>query len=291
MRRLPLLVLALFVSATACVSVDGKKQGTGPPTTPAAGAEGQFVSRCTFDHRASDDPIVKPSQLGASHSHDFFGNVSTNANSTYDSLRAAPATSCRPGDDKAAYWVPTLYLNDQPIAAGSAGFYYRSGRRDPKTVQPFPGGLKMVAGNAMSLTVQDPWITGWSCAGDNGGPETKESSDVPTCPAGSELHLRVTFPDCWNGADLDSADHKSHMAYSTRGVCPTDHSVAVPALTFSIRYPISGGSAVRLASGTAYTAHGDFFNAWDQSVLTGRVQSCINAAIICDTRGQSRPPA
>ena len=29
------------------------------------------------------------------------------------------------------------------------------------------------------------------------------------------LLLRVTFPDCWNGEDLDSEDHRSHMARST----------------------------------------------------------------------------
>ena len=35
---------------------------------------------------------------------------------------------------------------------------------------------------------------------------------------------RVTFPGCWNGRDLDSADHKRHLAYATSGRCPRSHA-------------------------------------------------------------------
>ena len=41
-----------------------------------------FVSSCTFTHRAPDDPIVFFGQPGASHDHSFVGNTSTNASST-----------------------------------------------------------------------------------------------------------------------------------------------------------------------------------------------------------------
>ena len=52
----------------------------GPPTE----MKPRFVTRCTFSHRLADDPIVRPGQPGASHSHDFFGNRTTNANSTLE---------------------------------------------------------------------------------------------------------------------------------------------------------------------------------------------------------------
>lgn len=41
------------------------------------------------------------------------------------------------------------------------------------------------------------------------------------CPNG--LRLELAFPSCWNGQDVDSDDHKSHMAYPDLvqdGNCP-----------------------------------------------------------------------
>jgi Domain of unknown function (DUF1996) len=49
----------------------------------------RFTVTCEFSHRSADDPIVFPGQIGAAHSHDFFANRSTSADSTYESLRAA----------------------------------------------------------------------------------------------------------------------------------------------------------------------------------------------------------
>ncbi len=42
-----------------------------------------------------------------------------------------------------------------------------------------------------------------------------------TCPDG--VRLELMFPSCWNGKDLDSHDHKSHVAYPSLivgGDCP-----------------------------------------------------------------------
>ena len=66
---------------------------TGVAPVPATGAvppgEFNFVVTCTFSHRLADDPIVFPGQPGMSHLHDFFGANTTNAFSTYDSLRSS----------------------------------------------------------------------------------------------------------------------------------------------------------------------------------------------------------
>src|SRR4051794_15498776 len=67
-----------------------------------------FIVHCAFSHRAMDDPIVHPGMPGAAHSHDFFGNTTTNAYSTLQSLRAGSTTCDIPGDT-AAYWMPTVY--------------------------------------------------------------------------------------------------------------------------------------------------------------------------------------
>lgn len=52
------------------------------------------------------------------------------------------------------------------------------------------------------------------------------------------------------------------MAYLVKGDrCPATHPVAVPGLDIEVHYATRGGSGVTLASGSAYSAHGDFINA------------------------------
>ena len=106
-------------------------------------------------------------------------------------------------------------------------------------------------------------MTFWNCGAQS---DVRPSSTVPSCPAGpmTALRLHVTFPSCWNGRSKDSADHQSHAAYPRRGQCPT-HPVAVPALSLILRYPaIAPGASVELSSVGQFSAHADFFNAWNQ---------------------------
>lgn len=92
----------------------------------------------------------------------------------------------------------------------------------------------------------------------------------------------MTFPDCWDGENVDSDDHKSHMAHSGPDGCPDDHPVAVPELEFVVEYPFWGDpSGLRLASGETFTAHADFFNAWDEEKLAGEIRLCIHADVVC----------
>jgi hypothetical protein len=91
------------------------------------------------------------------------------------------------------------------------------------------------------------------------------------------LILRVAFPDCWDGERLDSPSHKSHMAYSSSGLCPRSHAVAVPALSLFVLYPVSGGPTTGLASGGPFSGHADFVNAWNQAKLAGLLRQYLNA--------------
>ncbi len=236
-----------------------------------------FISACKFSHRAPDDPIVFPGHPGFSHDHTFVGNTTTDAFSTLESLQAG-STTCRRAGDKAAYWMPTLADNATPVDPIRATIYYR--RRTRAQVTPFPAGLKMIAGDSKALTPQSLRVTYWNC-GPNAG--VAPSSTVPTCPdAGRNgLRLHVNFPNCWDGQNLDSTDHKSHMAYSIDGRCPADHPVAVPAISLTYHYPIRGGSGVYLSSGGQFSGHADFFNAWDEATLSTLVEGCLNALVHC----------
>src|SRR5207249_261733 len=108
------------------------------------------------------------------------------------------------------------------------------------------------------------------------------SATPPSCPADTPLDLHVRFPECWDGANLDSANHKSHMAYGSRAGCPADHPVLLPKLALIVHYPFSGDPAgLSLASGGVYSGHADFFNAWDQSFLAQKVQDCLAEMVKC----------
>ncbi len=268
------LVVAALTSAALAVGMPGR--GTGRVTRPDLKGV-NFVERCAFSHRAPDDPIVHAGMPGMSHDHSFVGNVSTNAFSTLASLQAS-GTTCKKAADTAAYWMPTLYQGTTQVLPVGATVYYR--RSTLAAVRPFPSGLKIVAGDAMATTPQSLGITYWNCGVEGG---VKPTSTVPTCPAGRRtmLRLHVRFPSCWDGHSLDSADHKSHMAYPVANRCPASHPVAVPAIELIYRYPILGGSDVSLASGGQLSAHGDFFNAWQQPALRHFVNGCLNALVHC----------
>ncbi|MDQ3824054.1 MAG: DUF1996 domain-containing protein [Actinomycetota bacterium] len=275
------LVTSLAALATA-VAVAGAWAQSGPPkSAPAAGMAQlrgvNFVSNCRFSHRAPDDPIVAPGRAGASHDHSFVGSTSTNAFSTLQSLRRSATTCMRPGDT-AAYWMPTLLVGGAPVEPLGATVYYR--RRTLDAVRAFPPGFRMIAGSALAQTAQDRRVTFWNCGA---MADVPPSSTVPTCPAGraTSLRLHVTFPSCWTGSSLDSADHQSHVAYPTRGRCPASHPVAVPAISVIFRYPVSGGAGTTLSSGGQFSAHADFFNAWNQGALTRLVNGCLNALRHC----------
>ena len=109
---------------------------------------------------------------------------------------------------------------------------------------------------------------------------------MPQCPGGpsQSLHASIEFPSCWDGRQLDSPDHRSHMVYANAdsGACPADHPVSLPQITYEIDYPgITGGSQYTLSSHGAYSMHADFFAAWDPQVQNALVTGCLNAGLNC----------
>jgi Domain of unknown function (DUF1996) len=269
--RFAVCALVSLAAVALAVRVSSAAPGTAPPLRGV-----NFISVCGFSHRGPDDPIVLPRQPGYSHDHTFVGNESTNAFSTPAQLRSAGTTCRRPGD-KAAYWMPTLFVGGEAVTPTTAIAYYRRLARVP--IKPFPAGLQMVAGNQSATTPQKLVVTYWDC-GDlvNIAP----SSSVPDCADGA-LSLHVNFPDCWDGKNLLYA--KQHnTVYSVNGRCPRDHPVALPALSLVFRYPVkTPAGTVELASGGQFSGHADFINAWDQQVLATLVASCLNTYRHCGT--------
>jgi hypothetical protein len=263
--------------------------GLAVPASAQAASAGQFTVACSYHHMLMDDPIVFPGQAGMSHSHDFAGASSTNAGSTAASLLGGGTTCSRPMDHS-AYWVPTLLQNGKPVHAREFRAYYRGSGFDRKVVRPFPKGLQIIAGNS-KVTDAGPYqpvsIASWACTIPGGGAagDEVEVESVPSTCGGQPLRARIVFPQCWNGRDLDSADHKSHMAYAVHGKCPATHPVVLPQLTLSIRYWVPNTDGLALASGGTHSLHADFMLAWPQGAQEDLVKRCINAGANCGTDG------
>jgi Domain of unknown function (DUF1996) len=271
-----LAVAGVAAAATAAQAAGGGVSGTAS----------YFISSCAYSHHAPDDPIVFPREPGFSHDHTFVGNRSTNAFSTLASLRAGAGT-CQPRADTAAYWAPTLYSNGRPVLPLGATVYYR--RLTTAPVRAFPPGLRIVAGDSHAVAPQSLDVTYWDCGlvkttlyGSRDRLAPDASSNIPACPPKTTLQLHVNFPNCWNGRQLDSTDHKSHMAYSVAGRCPRTHPVALPAISLVYRYlPSAAQGTTMLSSGGQHSGHADFINSWRQPALDRLVGSCLDRYVGC----------
>ena len=254
--------------------------------------QGQAVwsVKCNRASSAPDDPIVFPAQPGRSHLHDFFGNVSVKADTTTASLLAAGSTCLKGMNevDRAAYWTPALMDSGQPVSGPPSEHRidaYYSVSDKPLPVRPMPIGLRMIAGDSTARSPQSTDIVHYNCLHyPQGGQVTGNSAAIPTCPAGSYLSAKIVFPGCWDGRNLDSADHKSHMAYPVRGACPVSHPVAVPTLAIRLRWKTAQStpsSRLSLSSGGQYSMHADFWNGWNPAVMQWLVDNCLNATRNC----------
>ncbi|MFF9489088.1 DUF1996 domain-containing protein [Streptomyces sp. NPDC014676] len=261
----------------------------------------EFQANCSVTHTAPDDPIVYPQQPGKSHDHTFMGNTTTDAHSTTASLAAGSTTCLAPGD-RSAYWMPTLYDGDEPVLpVGPQVIYYKAGVTDYTSVRPFPKGLRYVVGSptqsAQEFRDHKGFVEGWECG------DSFFNVDFPAdCPDRRDVQVNIRFqaPSCWDGRNLDTPDHQSHMAYpvvnpgTNNNICPASHPVALPMIEFKMAFPVNGDlSRVRLASGASYSFHYDFFNAWDEPTLRAMVGHCIVGGLQCDARGydQNHPEA
>ena len=248
---------------------EGVRRGPGGGGAGGNGGNGargaSFRVECATGQVAAVDPIVMPGHAGMSHFHQFFGNRALDENSTAASLRAIPATSCRNRSDSSGYWVPTLINNGTMVSPTGVEIIYRKSVSAP--VVAHPAGLMLIAGSSKATTAQATSIVSWSCTGSNSPGSTAPSA----CRNRQQLVATIRFPDCWDGKNLDSADHKSHVSYASNGVCAAG-TVALPQIEMRVIYPRQATvSTLSLASGSIFSMHADFFNGWDQRRFAGMV--------------------
>jgi hypothetical protein len=270
------------------------------PKAKAGASTGTFISACGTNaegHRNSDNFMVTPGKVnGAQHVHEYVGNLSTDAFSTNESLDAA-GTTCANGD-KSTYFWPTLRNtaaqgNDvnangggldgnfgQIIQAKSAQLQFRGNPAGPVTAMPKD--LAIITGDAKAVTNGDANAkAAWTCTGF----EDRTTTKYPLCPAGSDLVRILDFPSCWDGKNLDSADHRQQVVFpKANGKCGKGR-VAIPQLRETLTFPTPNGRNFALDSfpdqqHNPITDHGDFMNVMPDPLMAKAVD-CINTGKTC----------
>jgi hypothetical protein len=260
------------------------------------------------------DPIVDPG-VASSHGHVIHGGSNFGESTTYADLRESNCTSCQFGDDKSAYWTPSLHFVHEggktevvPQIGGMLAYYLLLG----DDIKPFPEGFEVLAGDSrlrnFSGPVPDPPTSAWTlddmsqeslaqkslgfnCMNYNRAPEgsryrhflpDKEFLDA-NCDNG--IRAEIFFPSCWNGKDVTSADHKSHVAYPNMidgGKCPEGFPVRLPSLFYETIWNTNAfkGKAGQFVFSngdpTGYGYHADFINGWNIDTLKAAVNDCTN---------------
>jgi hypothetical protein len=295
--RLPLAALAAALFAVLALS--------GAVNNPAAATDFQvlspsdsdfpqhvdWVTVCHVTKTAREDPIVFPGVTPTPHEHTFSGNTTVNASSTAQQLVDQP-TNCANSGDTASYWMPTLLVDGKPALPYMTRAYYRAGTRDTTKLHTIPFGLEMVAGDAMATKQQSAGVAGFQCRIEGEGQTVPKQALPPQCGSRALLEASVVFPNCWDGKNLDSADHKSHMAYTKNYVCDAAHPVQLPQLTLAERFTpgTTSGTLTLAAMNSPLTLHADFLNAWKPAALAELMKRCIYAHVFCEDVSDKRMP-
>jgi hypothetical protein len=197
----------------------------------------------------------------------------------------APAT----GDDKQlpAPSGPNLELPGNTGAIVRPAAVLIEYRGNPTTkVTPMPRFLRALTGDAKP-TSRGPANARatWTCSGF----ADRLSDKYPICPAGSQVQRVQDFPGCWNGTDIDSDNHRAHLAFADRaGACPRGF-VAIPQLRISISYAIPREVQERgqyaldsfpEENHNPFSDHNDFVNVNSDRQMA-RIAACINRGGRC----------
>lgn len=242
------------------------------------------------------DPIVNPGAVSG-HAHTIMGGNGFGFTMDYADTQSSTCSSCTVKKDFSNYWVPNVYYKGkdgkftsvQQVGGGLIYYLQRSDPQDPEFsngLLAFPEGFRMLAGNPMLRSFSDTLeqkAVSFACLGVS-GPETHEFPKQ-NCPNG--VRAQVFFPSCWDGKNLDSEDHKSHMAYPSNvdsGKCPVSHPKRLISIFYEVVWDTNkfkdmwydGKQPFVLSTGdeTGYGYHGDFVNGWDVAYLQRAVEEC-----------------
>jgi len=83
--------------------------------------------------------------------------------------------------------------------------------------------------------------------GGDGAPcDPNDTPNFPAKPCPGGIRATIIFPSCWDGKNVDSPDHKSHVAYAPGNYalagdqCPSTHPVRIPQVMYEVMFDTSG---------------------------------------------------
>jgi hypothetical protein len=263
--QLKALVLALLVKYGTCQTLTGSR----PPMLRFQ------CSQLVVDRL---DPLVNPGSIPSPHLHQIVGGNSFNASmdpATHDLPTVSTCTTCTFSEDFSNYWTAVLYFKarngtfkrvPQFVSQGLTGnagitVYYIPSTDNKTQVTAFKPGFRMLVGDAALQAPGPSRKLCHRCMPASGEPSNINcgSPDAQTLPTGfcaGGIRSVITFPTCWDGKNLDSPDHETHVAYATgskandvgpTGTCPSSHPVVLPQVMFEVMWDVSISCLVSLS--------------------------------------------
>lgn len=268
-----------------------------PVVAPAAvgAATGSYSWDCGRNqngHRNTANIVVTPGRPGPSHHvHDYVGNLGIRADSTVDSLPGQP-TTCGNGDASTYFWPVLRHAgHDGPAQVpASLSMTYLGNPRGP--VVAMPRLLRAQVGDAYAHTNGGAHARSWWTCSDTLSLRTMK---YPLCSGDARVVRIFDFPSCWDGARLDSPDHRGHVGFpADGGGCPVG-TFAVPRLRITMTYDVPPGTRYRIDAfadqrNDPATDHGFLVNLMPEPLMT-RVVTCLNDGVACDDTTTKRSPS